>query len=106
MKSIYLRSVTVDLNQQNFTTFLYNVPNSARFSNIFLLTWHPVFRLVIRYCRYKSSVDKADVHQRYDTTHHNYNNIAAINSTDALSIFALSIIQEIVFTVMWIMVER
>jgi hypothetical protein len=71
----------MDLNQQNFVTFLYNVPNTARFQNIFLLTWYPVFMLVINYCRYKSSVDKADVHQRYDTTGHNYNNIVANNST-------------------------
>jgi hypothetical protein len=77
----------MDLNQQNFVTFLgdfvYNVPNLARLPNIFLLTWHPLFMLVIVYCRFKSSVDKDDIHQTYDTTHHNHNNIAAINSTDA-----------------------
>ena len=100
----------MDLNQQYFVTFLddfvYNVQNLVRFPNIFLLTWHHVFILVIMYCRCKSSVDKHDVHQIYDTTHHIHKNIAAINSTAAQTTFVIYIIQEIVLTIMYRMLER
>ena len=81
VKCVYLHSVNLELNKERFVTFLCNFvydPNSARSSSIVLPMWSPVCLLGVMYCSYKSSVDK----ERYSTTHHNHNNIVAINSTE------------------------
>jgi len=61
---------------------MYNILNLVDYKISKYCLSHLAPMLVFIYCRYKSSVDKANVQEMYDTNH-NHDNIAAVNSTEA-----------------------